>query len=89
MGDSKRDKALWGAALGDALGLGNVPPGYPDGWYTLKEVRKLWDVGECKSQKMMRTLLDSGKAIRHDGSYLADSGKYRKRTWYKLKEKNG
>ena len=86
MGSSKRDKALWSAALGDALGLGNVPPGYPDGWYTLVEIRKMWGVGECKSQKMMRTLLDSGKAIRHDGTYLAKCGKYRKRTWYKLKE---
>ena len=86
MGTSKRDQALWSAALGDALGLGNVPKGYPDGWYTLVEIREMWGVGECKSQKMMRTLLDSGKAIRHDGSYLADCGKYRKRTWYKLKE---
>jgi len=86
VGSGKRDKDLWSAALAEALGLGDVPPGYPEGWYTLVEVREMWGVGEVKSLKMMRSLLDSGKAIRHDGSYLAKCGKYKKRTWYKLKE---
>ena len=85
MSPPKSKTTDWFNLLRDNMSNSEVKP-VGKGWYTSKEIAKLWGTGKVKTHTTLSALLKKGKVDRFNGRCLNERGRNVQNCWYRIKK---